>query len=253
MSDELREAAAAVVANTSIAASHPHLIGFWEPALDLARGYLAAHPPDEPITEEWLREIGFGSLGMNGQSRLLQTANDNCEPVEMYVAEEESAQWWVSLLQSNNNDHVLLTGRWYKTRRQLLKPIVSSVRSRSDNTHASADDVSMSYCNRAYRRKTSASSVSSVYSNGSTYSSTCFSRAACHGWLWRSSHKFLACLSRSTDRLGSIGLSPRCFLPQIRRTLCSRISPLQIPSIVTTALATRSRFHTRPQSQSGQS
>ncbi len=83
----------------------------------VADAYLAEHPADdgEAITEDWLRSVGFSESNMNGQSMLISC--DCGDPVEMWIEEDGL----VSLVQSNVNDHVCLTGKKYATRGQLRR------------------------------------------------------------------------------------------------------------------------------------
>ena len=60
------------------------------------------------ITLEEFSRLGFEDRGMNGYSRLIPCKHG--DPVEIYVDHDGI----VSLCQSNNEDHVVITSRTYE-------------------------------------------------------------------------------------------------------------------------------------------
>lgn len=67
-----------------------------------------------PWDEEWMLENGFSPAGINGYSILIPCERGHV--VELFVSHEFSA----SLCQSES-DHVLITGRQFKTRGDVAK------------------------------------------------------------------------------------------------------------------------------------
>lgn len=91
--------------------------------LAVCEAYLAEHPADddEPCTDDWLRSLGFSNESMNGLTLLIDGQGD---PVELYLghvafADEPYAGYQASLVQSNSEDHVLVTGRIFWNRRDV--------------------------------------------------------------------------------------------------------------------------------------
>lgn len=66
------------------------------------------------ITYDRLKAINFGNESINGVSRIVPALGEG-DPVEVFVeADDEPGRWVVSLLQSNRNDHVTITGRRFE-------------------------------------------------------------------------------------------------------------------------------------------
>ena len=65
----------------------------------------------EPIDEFWHKNIGFAVGGISGMSLIVDA--EKGDPVEILCMpnDEPELGWTVSLLQSNRNDHVTITGR----------------------------------------------------------------------------------------------------------------------------------------------
>jgi hypothetical protein len=89
----------------------------WQECND-ARLYASLFFDQTPISYEWLQKNhGYGLETMNGVSKILNSVTG--DPIEMYVNQEPEGDWTVSLHQSNEDDHVLITSRTYKTKGEL--------------------------------------------------------------------------------------------------------------------------------------
>jgi hypothetical protein len=86
----------------------------------LADNDLAEHPDDddEPLLDwrdPWLESVGFGDERIDGFRKLIDGI-DGSDPVELVLAPSPEVGWIASLYQSNEEDHVTITGRDVKTR-----------------------------------------------------------------------------------------------------------------------------------------
>jgi hypothetical protein len=68
---------------------------------------------DRPLFRECLEELFNHPEEMNGIRRLIDGGSG--DPIELWLAEDKPGEWIASLLQSNGNDHVVITGRVFRT------------------------------------------------------------------------------------------------------------------------------------------
>jgi len=124
MTDELRAAVAIFEAGPDV---HSDGFEYFQAVGTLARAYLAEHPADgdEPVTEEWLRSIGFRNLSATMIYLRIPSHDGNGEEVDLYFYSDCVPPITPALIQKGcgKEDHVVLTGAVITTRGQVRRLI----------------------------------------------------------------------------------------------------------------------------------
>ena len=123
MTDELRAAAEHLLDPPFVSDFSKYL----ECGQLVASAYLAGHPDDddEPVTEEWLRSIGFRNLSATMIYLRIPSHDGNGEEVDLYFYSDCVPPITPALIQKGcgKEDHVVLTGAVITTRGQVRRLI----------------------------------------------------------------------------------------------------------------------------------